>query len=58
VEKISRKAGLQAEAAVMRAAGHSHEAIAKHLKVTVRTVERWQAKGILDEPDTNPPEME
>jgi hypothetical protein len=48
VEKLNKKAGQQAEARVMFAAGHPLVEIAKHLKVSDKTVQRWKASGILD----------
>jgi hypothetical protein len=37
-------------AAQMKELGHTHQQIAEYLKVNVRTVERWEAQGLLGEP--------
>jgi len=41
VERLNRKAGQMEEARVMKAAGHKLDAIAEHLRITPRTVQRW-----------------
>lgn len=53
VERINRKAGQQEEARIMLAAGHTQADIAKHLKITERTVFNWKSAGLLDpKPET------
>jgi hypothetical protein len=37
-------------AAQMKELGHTQQQIAEYLKVNVRTVERWEAQGLLGEP--------
>lgn len=51
---VTRRNAKHEKAARLRAEGHAHDSIADAVGVTVRTVERWQSKGILpDPPSTN-----
>jgi len=55
VERLNKTQVKQAEARLMRQSGSTHAAIAKHLEVTTRTVERWDAVGVLGpDPTFNP----
>jgi hypothetical protein len=47
VERLNKKQIQQEEARLMLASGHTLTAIAKHLKVSDKTVQRWKAAGIL-----------
>jgi hypothetical protein len=53
VERLNKKAGQIEEARLMRLGGHSLKAIAEHLRVSPRTVERWSSDGLLGT-DTTP----
>jgi hypothetical protein len=54
--ELNKEAGMQSEARHMGSNGYSQPEIASHLKIGLRTVERWQAQGLLEpDPATKPP---
>src|SRR5262249_2097650 len=48
VEKLNKKQGQQNEARIMLAGGHTLVDIAKHLKVSEKTIQRWKNSGALE----------